>query len=171
MATRNPVELVAYDPQWLHAFQRIRDRLQALLPDALSIDHIGSTAIPGMIAKSLIDIDIVLPGLRHIEEATQLLVASGYEPRGNRYDDDVWAFLSRHSGPAERVYLCPVANDTHRRRLVFRDYLIAHPQSAAEYAALKRRLAAEFGSDGDRYTAEKRGFIEAIVARASTGDR
>ena len=94
----------------------------------------------------------------------------GDAPRGNRYDKDVWAFLSRGSVPAERVYLCPAGNGTHRNRLAFRDYLIAHPQAAADYTALKRRLAAEFRMDGDRYTAHKREFVDAIVARALTGD-
>ncbi|MBY5808895.1 GrpB family protein [Rhizobium leguminosarum] len=170
MATHNPVELVPYDPQWPQVFQRIRGRLLALLPQALSIDHIGSTSIPGMIAKPLIDIDIVLPGLVHIEDAKRVLLADSFEPRGNRYDDEVWAFLSRGSVPAERVYLCPEGNGTHRNRLAFRDYLIAHPQAAADYAALKRRLAAEFRMDGDRYTAHKREFVDAIVARALAGD-
>ena len=170
MITHSPVELVPHDPQWPQAFQRIRDRLLTLLPQALSIDHIGSTSIPGMTAKPLIDIDIVLPDLGHIEGATRVLLAEGYEPRGNRYDDEVWAFLSRGSVPAERVYLCPSGNGTHRNRLAFRDYLIAHPQAAADYAALKRRLAAEFRMDGDRYTAHKREFVDAIVARALTGD-
>ncbi|MGO7872109.1 GrpB family protein [Rhizobium leguminosarum] len=170
MATHNPVELAPYDPQWLQAFQRIRGRLLALLPQALAIDHIGSTSIPGMIAKPLIDIDIVLPGLEHIEDATRLLLAEGYEPRGNRYDDEVWAFLSKGLVPAERVYLCPEGNGTHRNRLAFRDYLIAHPQAAADYAALKCRLAAEFRMDGDGYTAHKREFVDAIVARALAGD-
>ncbi|ASS56337.1 GrpB family protein [Rhizobium leguminosarum] len=170
MITHSPVELVPHDLQWPQAFQRIRDRLLTLLPQALSIDHIGSTSIPGMTAKPLIDIDIVLPDLGHIEGATRVLLVEGYEPRGNRYDDEVWAFLSRGSVPAERVYLCPSGNGTHRNRLAFRDYLIAHPQAAADYAALKRRLAAEFRMDGDRYTAHKREFVDAIVARALTGD-
>jgi len=170
MITHSPVELVPHDPQWPQAFQRIRDRLLTLLPQALSIDHIGSTSIPGMTAKPLIDIDMVLPDLGHIEGATRVLLVEGYEPRGNRYDDEVWAFLSRGSVPAERVYLCPSGNGTHRNRLAFRDYLIAHPQAAADYAALKRRLAAEFRMDGDRYTAHKREFVDAIVARALTGD-
>ena len=82
MRTHNPVELVPNDPQWPQAFQRIRDRLLALLPQALSIDHIGSTSIPGMIAKPLIDIDIVLPGLEHIEDATAR--ASGRRLRATR---------------------------------------------------------------------------------------
>ncbi|MBY5490502.1 GrpB family protein [Rhizobium leguminosarum] len=170
MITHSPVELVPHYLQWPQAFQRIRDRLLTLLPQALSIDHIGSTSIPGMTAKPLIDIDIVLPDLGHIEGATRVLLVEGYEPRGNRYDDEVWAFLSRGSVPAERVYLCPSGNGTHRNRLAFRDYLIAHPQAAADYAALKRRLAAEFRMDGDRYTAHKREFVDAIVARALTGD-
>ena len=170
MRIHNPVELVPNDPQWPQSFRRIRNRLLALLPQALFIDHIGSTSIPGMIAKPLIDIDIVLPGLEHIEDATGVLLAEGYEPRGNRYDDEVWAFLSKGSVPAERVYLCPEGNGTHRNRLAFRDYLIAHPQAAADYAALKRRLAAEFRMDGDGYTAHKREFVDAIVAQALAGD-
>ncbi|MGO4481217.1 GrpB family protein [Rhizobium pisi] len=169
MTMQKPVELVSYDPQWPQAFRNIRARLLALLPNALSIDHIGSTSIPGMAAKPLIDIDIVLPGLGHIEDATRVLLSQDYEPRGNRYDDEVWAFLSRGAEPAERVYLCPAGNGTHRNRLAFRDYLIAHPQAAADYAALKRRLAVEFRMDGDRYTAEKREFVDAIVARAGNG--
>ncbi|MFL5016810.1 MAG: GrpB family protein [Rhizobium sp.] len=170
MTKHHAVELVPCDPRWPQAFQRIRGKLLTLLPQALAIDHIGSTSIPGMMAKPLIDIDIVLPGLEHIEDATRLLLAEGYEPRGNRYDDDVWAFLSRGSVPAERVYLCPSGNGTHRNRLAFRDYLTAHPQAAADYAALKRRLAVEFRMDGDRYTAHKREFVDAIVAGALTGD-
>lgn len=102
MTPHNPVELVPYDPQWPADFRRIRSRLLTWLPQALSVDHIGSTSIAGMIAKPLIDIDIVLPGLEHIADATAVLLAEGYEPRGNRYDDDVWAFLSRGSAPAER---------------------------------------------------------------------
>ncbi|WHO74822.1 GrpB family protein [Rhizobium sp. BT03] len=171
MMSHDPVELVPYDPQWPQAFRRIRDRLLVLLPQALSIDHFGSTSISGMTAKPLIDIDIVLPGLGHIGEATAVLLAEGYEPRGNRYDDEVWAFLSRGSVPRERVYLCPAGNGTHRDRLAFRDYLIAHPEAAAEYAALKCRLAGEFRMDGDSYTAHKREFVDAIVARALADDR
>ncbi|MGO7396203.1 GrpB family protein, partial [Rhizobium ruizarguesonis] len=84
-----------------------------------------------------------------IEDATRVLLAEGYEPRGNRSDDAVWAFFSKGSVPVERVYLCPFGNGTHRNRLAFRYYLTAHPQAAADYAALKRRLAAEVRMDGD----------------------
>ncbi|OWV70126.1 hypothetical protein ATY77_18975 [Rhizobium sp. R634] len=170
MKMHKPVELVSYDRQWPEAFQRIRGKLLALLPQALAIDHVGSTAIPDMAAKPLIDIDIVLPGLEHIEDATRVLLSENYEPRGNRYDDEMWAFLSRDLVPAERVYLCPIGNRTHKNRLAFRDYLIAHPEAAADYAALKLRLAAEFRMDGDRYTAEKREFVDTIVTRALRGD-
>ncbi|PDT16134.1 hypothetical protein CO670_13795 [Rhizobium sp. J15] len=170
MKMHKPVELVSYDKQWPEAFQRIRGKLLALLPQALAIDHVGSTAIPDMAAKPLIDIDIVLPGLEHIEDATRALLSENYEPRGNRHDDEMWAFLSTGLAPAERVYLCPVGNRTHKNRLAFRDYLIAHPEAAADYAALKLRLAAEFRMDGDRYTAEKREFVDTIVTRALRGD-
>jgi GrpB-like predicted nucleotidyltransferase (UPF0157 family) len=161
------VELVPYDPNWSEDFERIRDKLQRLLlPYVITIEHIGSTSIPGIAAKPLIDIDIILRSSADIPAATQRLLDQGYEPRGNRYDDDVWAFMLREGKPPERVYLCPPGNRTHERRVIFRDYLRAHPAEAAAYAKLKLKLAELHRHDGDRYTAEKRHFVDAIIEKA-----
>ncbi len=172
MATR--VEIVAYDPNWPQRYQEIAQDLRRIL-DALviAVDHIGSTAVPGMAAKAVIDIDVTLRGLPDIAAASALLVAAGYQARGNRYDDDVWAFMLQGVEPNRRVYLCPADNETHRRRLVFRDHLRSHADTALAYAALKARLAEAYRYDGDRYTAEKTRFINAIVDREDrmTGDR
>ncbi len=102
-----------------------------------------------------------------------MLVAAGYQARGNRYDDDVWAFMLQGVEPKRRVYLCPPDNETHRRRLVFRDHLRSHADTALAYAVLKARLAEAYRYDGDRYTAEKTRFVDAIVDREDrmTGDR
>ena len=87
------VELVPYDRRWPEDFERIRDKLQRLLaPYVMAIEHIGSTSIPGIVAKPLIDIDIILRSSADVPPATQILLRENYEPRGNRYDDDVWAF-------------------------------------------------------------------------------
>lgn len=165
--SRNPVELVAYDPGWPAAFQRIRDALHHVLqPNVMAIDHIGSTSIPGMVAKPLIDLDVTLRGHSDIAPATKVLISMGYEPRGNRYDDDMWAFLLRDEKPGQRIYLCPPQNRTHIERMIFRDYLVAHGNLAADYAALKLRLAAIFRNDGDAYTAAKRDFIRDVLELA-----
>ena len=161
------VELVPYDPNWPDDFERIREQLQRLVaPYAVTITHIGSTSIPGLAAKPLIDIDIILRGSADVPAATQILLNQGYEPRGNRYDDEVWAFMRRDGMPPERVYLCPPNNRTHEHRMIFRDYLRGHSAEAAAYEKLKLELAKTYRHDGDRYTAEKRHFIEVIIEKA-----
>ncbi|MGV1789251.1 GrpB family protein [Rhizobium sp. A37_96] len=167
MIAGTAVELVPYDPAWPEDFERIRDKLERLLtPCVTTIEHIGSTSVPGLAAKPLIDIDIVLRGSADIPLATRILLEQGYEPRGNRYDDEVWAFMRRDGSPPERVYLCPPHNRTHERRMIFRDHLRANPADAAAYATLKLELAEIHRHDGDRYTAEKRHFIDTIVEKA-----
>lgn len=163
------VEIVAYDPGWPRHFEEAEARLRALLGTVVAaVDHIGSTAITNMSAKPVIDIDVTLTNQADIPEASRRLVEAGFEPRGNRYNDDVWAFLLKGATPQLRVYLCPTGNRTHERRLAFRDYLRHHPAAAEAYAVLKRQLAVRFAYDGDRYTAEKSGFILEILEMAQT---
>lgn len=165
--SRNPVRLVPFDPRWADAFRRIADGLaDALAPCLSGIEHIGSTSVPGMLAKPVIDVDVTLRSLADIEPATDILLSLGYEARGNRYDDGMWAFSLRDQKPMQRIYLCAPGNRTHLRRIAFRDHLIAHEDVAEAYAALKTRLAAEFENDGDGYTAAKGDFIDAVVRRA-----
>ncbi len=167
MSTLN--EIVPYDASWPRQFADAEARLRRMLGSSvLAVDHVGSTSIPNMPAKPLIDIDVTLSGLSEVPDATRRLVDVGYEPRGNRYDDEVWAFLSKSPGPKLRVYLCPPRNQTHERRLAFRDYLRHHDDAAEAYATLKKQLAERFPYDGDRYTAEKSGFVQEIVGKALT---
>ncbi|MBO9124708.1 MULTISPECIES: GrpB family protein [unclassified Rhizobium] len=162
------VEIVPYDAAWPAHFREIAAALKTLLGDhVLDIHHIGSTSIPGIAAKPLIDIDVILPNAADVIDACPLMEAIGYEPRGNRYDADIFAFMKRITTPKQRVYLCPEGHDTHHRRILFRDYLRTHPQAAADYQALKLKLAEDFEYDGDGYTAAKAAFVNDIVAHAS----
>ncbi len=161
------VEIVPYDPEWPKRFCEAEAALRAMLGAAVvAVDHVGSTAVAGMPAKPLIDIDVTLSGLPAIPPAGARLAEAGYQPRGNRYDDDVWAFLLKGAVPGLRVYLCPPRNRTHMHRLAFRDYLRQHDDAARAYAALKVELAERFPYDGDRYTSEKSAFIAEMVERA-----
>lgn len=145
--------------------------LKGLLGDrVIAVDHVGSTAVPGLAAKPVIDIDVTLSSSTDIPSATTDLVNQGYENRGNRYGDGVWAFLLKTTSPQFRVYLCPPANRTHQHRLIFRDYLRQHQEAACRYAALKAQLAQKFPYDGDRYTSGKRQFVLEIVRRALEED-
>jgi GrpB-like predicted nucleotidyltransferase (UPF0157 family) len=164
------VEIVPYDPNWTNDFSAAEVLLRTTLGACVvSVDHIGSTAIPGLAAKATIDIDVTLSKLDDVPAAGAALVEAGFEARGNRYNDEVWAFLRKRPVPQVRVYLCPPANQTHRRRMLFRDYLRQHEEAMVAYARLKVRLADEFPYDGDRYTSEKRAFISEIVERARSG--
>jgi len=161
------VKIVPYDLNWPRHFSTISSELRQLLGNkVVAIDHIGGTSVPGLSAKPLIDIDITLNALADIPAASAAPIEAGCDPRGNRYGDDVWAFLHSGSTPKQRVYLCPPDNETHRRRLAFRDYLRNHKDVAEAYAHLKERLAKQFPYDGDRYTAEKSSFISNVVERA-----
>ena len=160
------VEIVPYDEFWPQTFLDITNTLHQILGTSIiAIDHIGSTAVPGLAAKPMIDVDVTLTNLCDVPSASAALIASGYEARGNRHDDEVWAFVKRSCAPQQRIYLCPPENRTHARRMVFRDHLRLHAESAAAYATLKQGLARKFPYDGDAYTAAKTDFIDRIVDR------
>ncbi len=166
-----PVIVVGYDAAWPDRFSEVSQSLRALLGDAVhAVDHVGSTAVPGLAAKPVIDVDVTLCSRERIEAACRCMADAGYGTRGNRYDDDMWAFLSKGE-PACRVYLCPPENETHRRRLVFRDRLRQDGALRAAYSALKQRLSVQFPLDGDAYTAAKRSFIEAAIGSSPLSGR
>jgi len=161
------VEVVPYDPNWRNEFSAAEALLRTTLTKwVVAVDHIGSTAVPGLPAKPIIDVDVTLSGPDVVPDASAALIEVGFESRGNRYDDDVWAFLLKRPAPQVRAYLCSPSNKTHERRMLFRNYLRQHGDAASAYAVLKRRLAEQFPYDGDRYTAGKSAFISKVVRMA-----
>ncbi|TCU33308.1 GrpB family protein [Rhizobium azibense] len=114
--------------------------------------------VPGLSAKPLIDIDVTMPSPERVLAAINTMEGAGYENRGNRYERDVYAFMMRSTKPTRRIYLLPQGNETHQKRIIFRDYLIAHPLIAAEYSVLKQILSGKYAYDGDGYTRAKADF-------------
>lgn len=99
------VEIVPYDPNWPRHFSTISSELRQLLGNkVVAIDHIGSTSVHGLSAKPLIDIDVTVDGVADIPAVSDALIEAGYDPRGNRYGDDVLAFLHSGRTPKQRVY-------------------------------------------------------------------
>ena len=154
------VELVAYDPAWPALYETERERLAPLF-EALEIHHIGSTAVPGLLAKPIVDIVALVDDL---DAPIAALIGSGYQ-----YARAFNATLSH------RRFLCyPTASHrTHHlhlvddrpeleRRLYFRDRLRADPALAAEYVALKRALAARYPEDREAYRDAKAPFIKRV---------
>jgi GrpB-like predicted nucleotidyltransferase (UPF0157 family) len=167
-----PVRIAEYDPAWPATFERERDALERALGSDVTggIHHVGSTAVPGLAAKPIIDIMV---GVRDLEAARSLvepLRSLDYLYAPYREDEMAW-FCKPH--PARRthhLHLVPTGSPRYRAALAFRDHLRAHPDVAAEYLALKRRLAAEFEHDREAYTEGKEEFVRRTVDRALPTD-
>ncbi len=164
------VKISDYDPAWPLAFERAGAELQRLLSlPASAIEHVGSTAVPGLAAKPLIDIDVTVADPGTIPDLATRLENAGYQPRGSRHGDGVFAFLMP-GNPGWRVYLCPPDSRTHRDRVTFRDALRANPHLAFAYRVLKQELAGLYAEDGDRYTAAKGDFIRDAIAGTTASE-
>lgn len=171
MTSKIPVEIVPYDPQWPALFEQEKAALLAAIGSYVCcIEHIGSTAVPGLDAKPVIDI---LIGVRYLGDAPAFippLEALGYD------------YIPRHEAVLpERRYLHRIVDGKHthhlhivepeseffRTHLLFRDYLRNHPEDARCYAELKYRLAEEFRNDRESYTSGKSALIEKIMQKAN----
>ena len=165
---RRSIEVVDYDPTWPMLFEAIRIQILPVLSGLVAeIHHVGSTAVPGLCAKPKIDVDIVLRSAADISEGiTRMKEAGNYAFHGDRHCDGMWAFTTGRGSHGQRLYLCAPQQQTHVHRILFRDYLRRHPEAAASYASLKRRLALEAIDDWDHYTGSKGPFVAGIVRRA-----
>ncbi len=160
------VVLAPYDPQWPLRFARERAALEAALAGAGAvIEHIGSTAVPGLVAKPVIDLMLGVPDLAEATRRIAALEAEGYEyvPAYERQIPERRYFRKPWRGPrAYHLHAVVEGGRLWTRHLAFRDHLRAHPESAAAYAELKRELASRCNKI--EYTDAKRPFIDAVLA-------
>jgi putative glutamine amidotransferase len=162
------------DPAWPGRFDQEAARLAALLPEDLvtRIDHVGSTAVPGLDAKPIIDIQVSVRTMTPVEAYVGPLTAGGYRHVLDPWSDD-HEFFSRDGDGGNRavnLHVCADGSDWERKHLAFRDHLRAHPDDAAAYADLKRALAAHHGVDRASYTEDKTDFVERVTAIALRKD-
>ena len=162
-----PIIVTEYDPGWPAIFEALRARLTSVLGDvALSIEHVGSTSVPGLAAKPIIDIDVVVPSPGDVPAAIERLASIGYVHRGDLGIAGREAFAQPPGVHEHHLYVCPLVGRELPRHLAFRDYLRTHPESADRYAAIKRSAALRFPHDIDAYLDAKTEFIEDILSRA-----
>lgn len=172
-----PVVIADYDAGWPEAFQDLKQALEAGLgPLALAIEHVGSTAVPGLAAKPIIDLDVVIESVDRLPQAIAALARLGYVHQGDRgiagremfwrLGPDVPRDGSGRSWPEHHLYVCARDSAELARHLAFRDYLRAHPKTAAAYAKLKRGLARRFPRDREAYSRAKTEFVAAALRRA-----
>jgi len=163
-----PISLVAYDPTWPQRFEEEKVSLHQALACWLvgPIVHIGSTAVPGMSAKPVIDIMAAVGSLAESKDAVAALAPLGYLYAPYRQDVMHWFCKPHFSFRTHHLHLVPFQSELWTARIAFRDRLRQDEEVAAEYLKLKRELAAVFGDDREAYTDGKGAFVARIVAES-----
>ena len=168
------IELVEYNPAWAEHFQRLKNIYVDSLGDLLlEVEHVGSTAVPGICAKPHLDIDLVIESYSSFQEVNEALADLGYEHQGDfgvqgreafrRKDEMVPWDGSNSRKYSHNLYVCPKDSRELKRHLAFRDHLLGTEECRKRYAELKRRLAKKHRDDREAYTEGKTKFIERVL--------
>ncbi|MDR1068538.1 MAG: GrpB family protein [Clostridiales Family XIII bacterium] len=166
-----------YNENWVKDFGQIKEVLETNLTHIIAIEHVGSTAIIGMCAKPIIDIDLVIDNNTYFEQTRTELEALGYSHEGdlgiagreaferNNVKNEVLDKINHH------LYVCAKDNEELKRHIVFRDYLNAHYEALTEYRDIKKSIVEKYGNDDrGKYVSVKEAeygwFFERIIKEA-----
>lgn len=164
------VVVVPYDPEWPREFETIRDRVWRVVSDvAISIEHVGSTSVPGLHAKPVVDLDVIVPD-DCLPIGVERLATLGYVHRGEMGIPKREAFRSPVDLPKHHLYLCPQSSPALMQHLAIRDYLRQHPDAAAAYGELKQLLARQHENDIDAYIEGKTPFLATILREVGVAE-
>jgi len=163
-----PVIIVSYDPQWPKFYESETKLIREVLGGRiLAIEHIGSTAVPNLGGKNIVDI---MAGVSSIEEAKQSLAplgSIGYTEVIPQVGNADWYYCLEKSKQTRwyHLHLVRFGSEHWKKHIVFRDFLRKNPKVAQEYYTLKKELAAKYGTDRLGYTEAKTAFIKSVTAR------
>jgi GrpB-like predicted nucleotidyltransferase (UPF0157 family) len=167
MSGKDKIRIAEYDPNWPLLYEAERQNLmEAIGHYVAEIEHFGSTAVPGLAAKPVIDIIVGLRRLLDAQDRILPIEAMGYE-YVPEFEDE---FPNRryfrklaHGIRTHQIHMVEIGTDFWNRHILFRDHLRSHPQTAADYAVLKKELAKKFENDREGYTNAKTDFIEGVL--------
>ncbi len=169
LPAKSVVRVVPYDPSWPTLFQELAAGVRvALGAVAIRVEHIGSTAVPGLAAKPAVDLSLIVTPLDPEAPYREPLESLGYEYGGQFeefFAERRYFKLNRNGARVANLHATLAGSATERRHLAFRDALRRDPETAAAYERLKFELAARFPADRVAYTEEKADFIEAVLTR------
>lgn len=171
--TYGEIRVVPQDPAWAGIFEAEASRLSSVLgEEVLAIHHIGSTAIPGIKAKPVIDILIEVREIEKIDGFDRAMSRLGYEVRGE-YGLPGRRYFTKNQGPirTHNVHIYQRGNPEIERHLAFRDYMTSHPEDARAYSRLKEELASKFPTDIEGYMDGKDAFAREIERKALVWNR
>ncbi|MDP3900054.1 MAG: GrpB family protein [bacterium] len=165
---RGTVKLVPFSHGWKRSFNAERNKLKKVLGhNAIKIEHVGSTAIPGMVAKPIIDIAVIVPSFQLFKKYIPALAKIGYKHKAD--DDRVDRFFFPKGSIQKRTHYLHVGEvNTHYvgDMILFRDYLLVHDNERQRYIALKQELARKHSNERRIYTDKKKDFVNKVVRKA-----
>lgn len=155
------VTIVEYNPDWLDKFEKESKKLQSILGNNLNhIHHIGSTSVPGLMAKPVIDIMLDVSSLEFLDTITSQMETIGYEVMGEYGIPGRRYFRKGGDNRTHHIHAFKTGDPNLVRHLAFRDYLIAHPKVAEQYGQLKFNIANTGDNNIDNYCDLKDPFIQ-----------
>ncbi len=161
---RGTVKVVPYNPEWATSYANEAEALKKLLGARISaIEHVGSTAIPDLHAKPIIDIDICLIDFSKAHELQELLAPEQYTLSDLIESDSHILFEKSHPVTTHHLHVFPHGSTAHAATVLFRDTLRANPGLAQEYELLKLSLQREFEKDREAYLIGKAEFIQKVI--------
>lgn len=162
---KDVVELMPYDENWAKEFELEKKRLQKILgKTALDIQHVGSTSIPGLIAKPILDIAVAVENVSELRRLIGVLEKAGYDVKDSI--NELGEILARKGTPDMRTHYIhiEVINGLFwNNHILFRDYLISHPEYIKKYENLKKEMLERYKNERKLYTAAKNDFIESVL--------
>ena len=168
------ITMVPHDPEWRQQFQQEAEQLTAALGNTVvTVHHVGSTAVPTIYAKPIIDLLLVVQDLSALDEKRPLMEAMGYEALGE-FGIPGRRYFRRDNEFGDRthqVHAFENGSPQIGRHLAFRDYMRTHPDAAQAYSGLKRELAAKYPNDSESYMDGKDEFIQEIDRRVAQQNR
>ncbi len=166
---RGVVKLAPYTAEWKQLFEEEKARLQAAIgPYVLDIQHVGSTSIPGMVAKPILDIGVAVTSFEGARVCVGPIEQLGYEYRGE-HGIPRRHFFAKGNPRTHHLHMNEIGGREWENQVLFRDYLIQHPGLAREYATLKEELAQRYPADREAYLSGKEPFIERVLQMARSG--
>lgn len=179
MNQKRKIEVVKYDPNWVKDFDNLSQVITGSLGNLIiGVEHVGSTSVPGLAAKPIIDLDVVIDSRDCLPEVVRHLELLGYEHEGDLgiegreafkrngqdvpYSDRIDTWVQHH------LYVCERNNEELIRHIRFRNYLRNNPKQALAYGKLKYQLAERFPYDINAYVKGKQNLIEEILAKAAS---
>ena len=165
----NTVKLEEYNPKYKELFCKEKEHLLNLLQDrVVQIEHVGSTSMPGIVSKPIIDMVVAVKDLNKIKEIEDILVGEGYIYRGPiEAENDRYQFLKGNSIKRDfHIYFTTLNSNVWYDYVLYRDYMLSHENELKKYETLKKKLAKLYPNDRRNYLKHKQGFINEIHVKA-----